>query len=253
MHTSARLSRATLKRPLIVCCLFFFACVLHAEEPSKGTIVSPVVVKLQNPPSQKTVTASSTKEANEKPSEREMVNLTKILAVIAILTLLGFSWQLWQTQQSSEQGLRAYVGIVPRPKEENKTTAEIFKITIINCGHTPAYHLSTLFSWRQLPGQYTPWPKSEPYQIFGNAISSVMTLVPQHEAVIEIPFGPTQNGIPFVNFLASAIKGEITLYFYGTIKYQDVFKKWHETDFCFMLEPGTPNRMRVCDHHNDST
>ena len=45
--------------------------------------------------------------------------------------------------------------------------------------------------------------------------------------------------------------GTLTLYFYGNIRYDDIFGNTHETNFCLFVA-GTGSQLITCNNYNDS-
>jgi hypothetical protein len=189
----------------------------------------------------------------------DIIKLTGVLVIVGILqcAVYFFQW-LWMiktlnhTRESSEKGLRAYVGIVWNRGEETKFDSSVVRMRVINCGQTPAYQLKGVYSWQAIPGKNVPWPESKPYTIFKKS-GSVATLVPQVEITLNIPLGDSSDGVPYKTFVERSHKGEITLFLYGTFSYDDVFGKTHNTNFCFVHDSTSPeNVLTVCSHHNES-
>ena len=46
-------------------------------------------------------------------------------------------------------------------------------------------------------------------------------------------------------------KGNLILYYYGIVKYDDIFNIGHETQFCIYLADPKRNSVGVCDAFND--
>lgn len=189
-----------------------------------------------------------------------MISLTKALVIVGIVQALVYFFQwLWMvktlshTRKSSEQGLRAYVGVMHvAPTGSPAPLPGYFDLWVVNSGQTPAYRVTSKLNWKYFPTPNAAWPANEPYTNYGNSVGSSLTLAPDQPAPVSIQFGAANTGVTFQAAQQQAQTGQITLFIYGTITYQDIYRSERTSDFCFRHLAGTSNGLVVCDHHNDS-
>jgi hypothetical protein len=123
-------------------------------------------------------------------------------------------------------------------------------IGLRNSGQTPAYDLSVTLSWKEMPfGQ--PLPKGFDYPETGDLNSpdgSKMAVNPGDA----IPGGRvlTSEQIAMVK---RAKNHQATIYFYGDIKYRDVFGKQRLSPYCREYDPDITDQslsFLACTDHN---
>ena len=63
------------------------------------------------------------------------------------------------------------------------------------------------------------------------------------EGTVLPPSGHMEQGIPLAKAAFSSIEsGDSVFYFYGVVKYRDIFGDKHETKYCFVFRPkSTPD------------
>lgn len=213
---------------------------------------------------------------NEKPSDWWMIGITAFLAVIAggqawlfvkQLTLMkdalkhaadnaqGAMDAAKATKQavdtarhSSEQGLRAYVGIVLHPKRHVDHPAHVWRIHFENCGQTPAHSLRGRMDWLWFEGADADWPADKSF-INSDTGGSVSTVLPHIEAYSEAIMEDLPDGSKYSVAMGRMKRGEVTIYYFGSLDYEDIFGRAHFTHFC------VKTRQRgsiIWQKHNDS-
>jgi hypothetical protein len=113
-----------------------------------------------------------------------------------------------------------------------------------NSGKTPAKTTRTDIAFQFLPKgvQLSPTLK-EP-----NPPITASTFIVQPGATHFLQTLPTVFSAPQI---VAATQGQLVLYVYGTIRYQDVFGKEHSTEFCAFITPSLKS-FDGCPSYNDS-
>lgn len=184
---------------------------------------------------------------------------TWILAGVGLLTLVGYAIQSYflirtfrNARKTSRRGLRAYVG--PLVHETHFVFPDHFILKIKNCGQTPAYGVLCDLNWICFSGDRVAWPDSHPFQPWNGPIGSVFTLLPGETNTSEIRFNevPPPSGFSLSEAVTAFDKQEVTIYFFGVIKYRDTFGKDRFSNYCYRLVPGGTRRLAVHHRYNDS-
>lgn len=177
--------------------------------------------------------------------------------VLVGLVQAGIYLAQWRMmRETTRRSLRAYVGIDTSgdraPCDGLSGNDWILNLPIINVGQTPAYDLECRHGWKCFGGQNTPWPVPQTYLLEASTLPSKGTIMPDCPTPIRLHLTPSTDGLSFSEIWAKAGRGEMTIYFYGTLTYRDAFGERHYTNFCFRHQPERNGAVAVCDHHNDS-
>ncbi len=162
-----------------------------------------------------------------------------------------------QTQFQDEQ--RAWVGVEGTSPSEGFTETEPWKVTVIffNSGRTPARNvqLSMMFISSMFP---LSGPTKE--QIAQLAFRPSQSIAPQghYRASLSTDFAPEsktesqQQGQQVLISQYKLIKDKLRfLYYFGILKYDDVFGNHRETQYCIFLADPNTKAVGVCDGFND--
>jgi hypothetical protein len=148
-------------------------------------------------------------------------------------------------QRSSQEDRRAWLGIlvltdlVIKPGEEATGW-----VVAQNSGRTPALQVHTNASGESVPKDAVPdlVYRNPPVGVASNSV-----VPPQGTLKFRVRSGTTAT-----QDQVNAIKnGTSVLYIYGKIRYLDIFKRQHDTIFCFVVEPDLTSN-DFCDHGNDA-
>jgi hypothetical protein len=166
---------------------------------------------------------------------------------------------LSNTKQSFRDEQRAWIGVQGTSDIKGFTNKEPWKVTVVffNSGRTPAHDV-------QSSGMYitSPVPLSGPssQQIALLTFRPAQSIAPQGYYRESFGIEPgaeaaTSSQITGQQALISQytqIKNkQLFLYYYGILKYEDIFGKPHETQFCIYLSNPDTKEAGVCDSFND--
>jgi len=265
----------------------------HKEEPAilqRGTEASPLFIKIVGADAKKDAPTHDQKDTNMESFEQRwgiadwrVAYLTLGLVIVGAIQAGLFVWQLLVMKKSlndaalaaraaeasaqaasetlrhlketAEVELRAYVGIV-FDKEHQNLGADGYRLAIKNSGKTPAHKVRGKFGVRSAPISEAQWPASEPYSTPDSFQGGVATLSPDQTVTIRCIPVDAPGQITFAEKRENAYQGKETIYFYGTITYEDVYRKEslpRTTNFCFKLEAGSYTRGILTPEHNDCT
>ncbi len=208
-------------------------------------------------------TQGEPKPAPYTPTEKLTVVLIVVTSVQAVIYFFQWLWMkksLNHARKSSEQQLRAYISVDFEDPEKQERFPHNLAIGIINTGQTPALYVEGVSQWWKFDSPSLNPPTDFNYPIKEHRVASKFTLGAQKRTTILFPLVPAEDEAktPFSDFLERANKGEITLYFYGTFHYRDVFNGTPErrADFCIRHMSGDTSKTRqavVCRVHNEAT
>jgi hypothetical protein len=177
--------------------------------------------------------------------------------VIAFFTL-ALWWstsKLWRAGEvHSERELRAYVSIVEiRLRDIGDHDV---RIVINNGGATPARQVEGFLNWVWYKGENRRIPAD--YDFATKAAEGDDTIfvldagAPPREIIF--PFG--DQAFTAEQMIQAARSNLVTIFFYGEIRYVDVFGKRRATEFCYLYVPdrqGGGKNLRTWGTHNKST
>ena len=179
--------------------------------------------------------------------EETLVVFTVVLAFSTIFLWVATRDLVKSAERTSRQQLRAYV----TANSGDFTTKSGFVASVIvkNVGQTPAYNLTVISTTRVLAH---PLPKRFNFKIRDEENPSSMTLGRDEAARHPSPLKEVITQTDFDNFAFPT--GANRLYTYGTITYDDIFRKRHRTHFCNYIEWGkTEAFSTVSEQHNHAT
>lgn len=155
--------------------------------------------------------------------------------------------------ETSRRDQRAWVGpidiIHPSHKDGSRTVfvkegdRPTFGVIVTNSGKTPALKVTPLqrmvvsFTKEPLIIRYNQ-PRTKP---------SIGVLQPNAKLLLE-----TDKTEPFTKEIISRLEsGQVTLYVFGIITYEDIFKRSHKTTFCMYMSSDLSS-MKICETYNDA-
>jgi hypothetical protein len=202
------------------------------------------------------------------PGEKMAAKLTAILCVIGAIQCFVYFRQWKIMQNSSERGLRAYIGVANFSHEAAEHMAKVqdpfpngFNIFLKNCGQTPAYRVTAYIDWATIAGA-NQWP-----QTFSGMTKAVLKRIKQTNrgsaSIVgggEITFlkhqlGDHPDGGTFLEAYEKWKANRLTILIYGAITYDDIYKRGHTTRYCMILmkSPQPPGfSYTACDRHYDA-
>ena len=153
---------------------------------------------------------------------------------------------------------RAWVGVQGTESEEF-SVANGFIVTVVfsNSGKTPAHSVQSSAGYKTSPVPVSGPTKKE---IAALEFRPAQSIAPQSKynmtlGKIAIGEGATPRQMEGVRNLLAQFpdiqKGNLVLYYYGILRYDDIFNMTHETQFCIYLADPKTKRVGVCDAFND--
>jgi hypothetical protein len=118
-----------------------------------------------------------------------------------------------------------------------------FGVVIMNSGKSPALHTKTLTGYRILPAEVKFLPE------YGETLTSQATTVLQPQMRHWL-FTPPTEPVPASDIDSLRTVRE-SLYVYGKIMYEDIFRQSHVTTFCLVLQKDLAT-FHSCDTHNEA-
>ena len=190
----------------------------------------------------------------------ESNRLTSLNARMAVASLVATAvatflllWTLWETRETSRRELRAYlfikgngIGLVTKGPNRGKVVSFI---EINNSGSTPAHRVRHWSAINYGPlGEDQQMVAPKPLEAMSES-----TIPPNGEntadRVLLEKLTPAQRD--------QIHRGETAIFVFGAIEYQDVFDRWHRTDYRLFYSgrwPISPNPlMRFCNEGNEAT
>ena len=166
---------------------------------------------------------------------------------------------LLNTQESFRDEQRAWIGMEGIGEIKGFTETEAWRITVIffNSGRTPARNvqISDMFLTSPTPisgptQEQIGWLKFKPAQSI--APQGRYNEVISADSVGEAFSIQERLGNQTLISQYSQIKGRrLMLYYFGILKYDDIFGKAHETQYCIMLADTDTKQAGMCDAFND--
>lgn len=257
---------------LIACCIFSQSTQSQAQEPTRNNN-PPTNDEAHAPRSSDSLPSKNAIDGNQKaensnpqgdPKPIPYTPTEKLTAVLIFITglqaLIYFFQWLWMvktlnhSRESSQKGLRAYIGLIYQTDPEDSLNLKgVFPLKIINSGQTPAYAVNSVFSWRWFAGNNVALPKPDLDSIPVGS-PSMFTLIPKQDIPLSHPIAPSADGITLKECVERSTKNEeITIYLYGRVKYVDVFREDHFTCFCYVHNRGTTNKWNIYRDYNENT
>ena len=202
--------------------------------------------------------AEEEKEARDK--FRLKVEIAGLIFVIIYAFLAGVGdWITYTVATTSQRQLemdqRPWVGLMGAA-HVNVTYSASSPITtsieIQNTGKTPALNEVAVGKFETQPPSF-PMPRFETYtqKDAGPAVTLMPNAIANIGGTTEKPSdkGLTINKLSETEVTAID-KGQLQLFLYGSIWYDDIFKKPHHTDYCLQFIPGPTHSFLACPVHN---
>ncbi len=188
----------------------------------RGTEQAPLIIKILPSPSDEKPTESTANEQQGHPADWWWDRSPEILLAIATFGLWIATRQLVRgSENTARRQLRAYVGIHVASLTQPLLGTIRVRIEVKNTGHTPAYNVRT---WSFL-GIFDP-PPEVPKFITGEK-TDIYSMIGSG-AVIELHDGREGLKHDVINGITNGTK---PIYFWGEIRYQDVFAIERRTIF----------------------
>jgi hypothetical protein len=180
---------------------------------------------------------------------------TFVLAIATAFLYIATRALVKGGEQNAERQLRAYVVVIAKDLIEQGAKEERFRhqFEIRNTGLTPAYKLQVESMTRPLPH---PLPLNFDFAITpAGSNPSVMMLGPGqpvgHDGRADEPL--SQSEMALIKRQDSGCR----LYTFGTVRYEDCFRRPRFTNFCYFLEwESRPNgyavKVHATEQHNDA-
>lgn len=111
-----------------------------------------------------------------------------------------------------------------------------------NMGKTPAFDVSTILDWKDIPEGPVSIKYSPLVKVVGRG-----TLYPNSKIVVFA----SSNEKPTEQQLDAFRTGKRLFYFFGSIGYKDVFAREHHSHFCFVVNRDLAT-VAPCDKYNDA-
>jgi hypothetical protein len=265
-----------------------------ATNPPAEFAAAPLPAGDINTPKNQQRAANVSEDRENKPSQDGGPNGAEIVMAITGVIMIGVSfgqlvmyWCQWQAMQKalaqtarisrkqikhvgeiSERELRAYIAVITNaydlPSLNQGLLFKIpdgFSLIIKNTGQTPAYRVQTHFIWATIKGHNADWPKD---RTFKNAKEidatnpdvkvSIDTLANGQTLQSDCDLAQKEGGISFVQAYAQFLSEERSIFFYGEITYDDIYRRGHRTEFCIRLQKlGNKVNFVVNDTHKEAT
>ena len=199
------------------------------------------------------------KTTKEKWKRMSLPNRLLIVftAVIAGANLIYAGLSLWQLsvlrgqlnhmEEASHLDHRAWIGLANGFHGGIKAGLKLeCELRFVNTGRTPAINVSSKYYILYRPQNFDidSFDKSKLLKIPGPSPSQG-TLSPGAIATVLANSGATLSEAE----ASQLISGTLAAYIFGYVRYKDVFGTSHETEYCYVVEPGTKN-LQVYHQHN---
>lgn len=181
-----------------------------------------------------------------RPEDRKAARLALSFQIVLVLTTIVytfFSYHQWQSMRSELQETRltreienrAYLNVKYPKMNKELTTGEqpIATVVIFNTGNTPAQNvtMTTL-----IEGVDASKPEPDPRKIVPPANPRSVGVI-QRE--VDISTEVSSSTVLTDELIHRVNQGQLRLYVWGLVKYEDMFGKPHRAGFCAVLKPGT--------------
>jgi len=196
-----------------------------------------------------------------------MAAFTVVLAITGVLTYLILKNQLQEMRQVSIDSRasyrldeRAWMGVsAVTPMDFSKEKGFPLVINYVNSGKTPARNITIAAGYRT---SEMPIAGPFPPDIARLVFTSAQSVAPQGRynqligypvAVVDHSGGSDIRGMQDIRDRFEQIKSKkLMLYYFGTLRYDDIFGSTHSTDFCiFLADPDLKDNLAYCQEFND--
>ena len=260
----------------------------EAKQPApnyeRGTREIPVVIEIGPSTPLKIEAARDQDAENEKAANDKWIAWGTIAIagftfLLAVVTggLAIFTFNLWKStsklvigaEQTAERQLRAYVGCseialecpnltnpsyVPVQTVAGLIFEDYVLLTIKNYGQTPASEVGTFVNWTSTMFA-TRLAIEFPYPDINSTTVGDLGPIPTHRTLFPTQVAIDKIAIPDLSVFRQAHQKQVFLYFYGHIKYRDIYNRTQDTNFCSIYEPWRPigDQFVPVSQHNDAT
>jgi hypothetical protein len=224
----------------------------HPQNPAENARGAPrATVNQQKPLSSSTLEANTTANdiktadlsnntESKKPSDWWLIAFTGVLAVVAIFQFTAIIWQVLTSREATEIQLRAYVSVSKIRLDITDPRVPIGLVDFQNFGQTPAYNVR---QWVGIiPGDFPLKGEPPRFDQLGTERSESKLEVSNSVMPPKIPqsgIAKLKKPLPFSPVFGAAPLG-LTIYVYGAVVYEDIFKKTRHTEFRYFF--GGPDR-----------
>ncbi|MCE0499215.1 MAG: hypothetical protein LV481_14845 [Methylacidiphilales bacterium] len=269
----------------------------QTNSPAANTEAKPTAVSASTPAnhdapkSQQGAADASNNHDDKSPPEGASASeiimaITSVIMVVVGVGQLVMYWCQWQSMQkalsqtariarktlkhatdSSERGLRAYVGVISDSSEEAKNM-KVRKVApfpqsvivyIKNSGQTPAYRVVVYLNWMSVQGFNAHWPENIPFTVkdffsksrIDNRGSSLSLGAGQVSDSTHL-LSPNK-GVTIDELFQAFRRKETTIFIYGVVAYEDIYLKARFTKFCNVTREFDDSTFVFItyDQHND--
>jgi hypothetical protein len=162
-------------------------------------------------------------------------------------------------QESFKQEQRAWVGLQNVGPVSGLTDTEPLKaqINFFNSGRTPARNVQFSAKFMTSPTAIAEPPKEGLDQLLFTPVQSIPPQGGYHpilgaDTLAQVASQSQRHGQEVLISQYKAIKEKtLFLYFYGIVKYDDIFGNHRETQWCIFLANPDTREMGICDAFND--
>jgi hypothetical protein len=159
---------------------------------------------------------------------------------------------------ASKLDQRAWVGVLETTATEfTETNGLIATVVFFNSGRTPARNVQTSARFMVSPVPLTGPPANEIAQLRFRAAPSIAPQGRYNQIIgqvwtgeILIP-GAVQGRQDLISRFRDIKDRTATLYYFGILRYDDIFGNHRETQFCVFLADPDTKQMGICDAFND--
>lgn len=237
----------------------------------RGSETSPLVVRLAQAPADHSNAAQNEEEADRKANpDWWMAWLTGGLLFVALAQIGLFWWQLniirrsqtdtrlaakaamrsvKHAEKTSIRQLRAYVGAIMTLLDKKASIDDDGgTYWIKNFGQTPAYEVRSYAKYHVEAGENARCPANLDFGNLEGDSGSVATLHQGQETRVRF-YADLES---FKTLKSDVLKGYLTLFIFGLIRYKDAFGEPRWTKFCFRFKRGEKPVIEMCEKHNEA-
>jgi hypothetical protein len=184
--------------------------------------------------------------------EKKIIEVAAVVLIFVYTAIQGC--QLWVIRDQEKRQLRAYIGIIiPKPFLQSTPLPPAIptvKFDVRNYGQTPAY---SVLQWAGVGIKNYPISKGVEFSILPQTIPHPVTIFPGTFDNVGITI-PAERELTSDEMNSIGDGSAKRLYFWGTIRYVDIFGDRHYTNYCvgvFALTTGAV-KYDPCNVHNEA-
>jgi len=194
-------------------------------------------------------TSAYTNSPSGKERQPRWLKVLEVIVALAIPVYAIFSGLQWYIMQSSMKlDQRAWLGTTVVQGTLDAGKPVLVSVGLKNTGKTPAKNVTNTM-WHQTIKKNDPFVFPEPKEDLGTKSKSLMS--PQQEGFIQGTAYKAWQESARDNLINEVASGVIVFYIYGTVNYDDIFKKGHWLNFCYFYDSDN-KAYKACSEHNDT-